>query len=72
MQILMSVKQELVTVMRMQSAITLLGVMSVPATRDMVAMDYLAQVQLLCVIVTHVTILTSVFYCCYTIHCSNL
>ena len=28
--------------------------MSVPATRDMVAMDYLAQVQLLCVIVIHV------------------
>ena len=39
--------------------------MSVPATRDMVAMDYLAQVQLLCVIVTHVTISTGVFYCCY-------
>ena len=44
LQILMSVKQELMSVMTMQHAVTQRGVMSVPATQDMVAMEYLAQV----------------------------
>ena len=44
LQILMSVKQERMSVMTMQHAVTQRGVMSVPATQDMVAMEYLAQV----------------------------
>ena len=35
------------SVMRMQRAVTQWGVMSVPATQDMVAMEYLAQVRIL-------------------------
>ena len=43
----MSVKQELMSVMTMQHAVTQREVMSVPATQDMVAMEYLAQVYIL-------------------------
>ena len=51
------------TVMRMQHASTQWRVMSVPATQDMVAMDYLAQVygNASHVIVIHVNISTGVF-----------
>ena len=58
--------------MSMQHAVTQRGVTSVPATQDMVAMEYLAQVycNALLVIITHVTISTSVFFTA-TIHCSN-
>ena len=44
LQILMSVKQERMSVMTMQRAVTQRGLMSVHATQDMVAMEYLAQV----------------------------